>query len=85
MKPVETYTSPFCGICRAAKSLLKQKSASYQGPDVTKRQTARQEMTPPANDCHTVRQINVGKALSGGLNDIYALDRSGKLGRLLAF
>jgi len=29
MAKVEIYTSPFCGYCRAAKNLLKQKGVAF--------------------------------------------------------
>lgn len=35
MKSVEIYTTPTCGYCQAAKSLLRRKGVSYTETDVS--------------------------------------------------
>ena len=77
MKPVEIYTSPLCGFCHAAKRLLTQKGVSFQEIDVW----ADPERKPGGR---TVPQIFVGDTHVGGCDDLYALDRAGKLDALLA-
>lgn len=84
MQPVEIYTSPFCGFCSAAKRLLTQKGVSFVEIDVSGRPDARQEMMTRAHGRHTVPQIFVGETHVGGCDDLYALERSGKLDPLLA-
>ena len=34
MKPVTLYTTPFCGYCRAAKRLLRDKGIGFEEIDV---------------------------------------------------
>jgi len=84
MRPVEIYTSPFCGYCHAAKRLLDQKGVSYSEIDVGTRPALRQEMMTRARGRHTVPQIFIGETHVGGCDELYALDRSGKLDPLLA-
>jgi glutaredoxin 3 len=84
MQPVEIYTTPFCGYCHAAKRLLTQKGVSFTEVDVSGDPAARAAMTRRANGRRTVPQIFVGPTHVGGCDDLYALDRAGKLDPLLA-
>jgi glutaredoxin 3 len=84
MKPVEIYTSPTCGYCHAAKRLLTQKGVSFTEYDVSRDPELRQKMTQRAHGGYTVPQIFVGGTHVGGCDDLYALDRAGKLDPLLA-
>lgn len=83
MKPVEIYTSPLCGFCHAAKRLLDQKSVEYAEIDVRADPSRKPEMMQRANGRHTVPQIFVGEVHVGGCDDLYALERAGKLDALL--
>lgn len=84
MKNVEIYTSPLCGFCHAAKRLLSQKSVSFTEIDVTRQPEKRQEMMQRANGRHTVPQIFIDGTHVGGCDDLYALERAGKLDPMLA-
>ena len=84
MKPVEIYTSPTCGFCHAAKRLLTSKGVTFSEIDVSRDPARRREMMQRANGRHTVPQIFVGDMHVGGCDDLYALERSGKLSALLA-
>lgn len=84
MKPVEIYTSPLCGYCHAAKRLLSQKGVSFSEIDVLAEPARRAEMTQRANGGRTVPQIFIGQIHVGGCDDLFALDRAGKLDALLA-
>ena len=84
MKAVEIYTSPLCGFCHAAKRLLDQKGVSYAESDVMAQPDRKAEMIERANGGRTVPQIFVGETHVGGCDDLYALERSGKLDPLLA-
>lgn len=84
MKTVEIYTSSLCGFCHAAKRLLSQKGVSFAEIDVGRDPARRQEMMQRANGRHTVPQIFIGDTHVGGCDDLYALERSGKLDPLLA-
>jgi len=84
MKPIEIYTSPLCGFCHAAKRLLKQKGVEFLEIDVFRNPDRKPEMIQRANGGRTVPQIFVGDTHVGGCDELYALDRAGKLDALLA-
>lgn len=84
MKDVEIYTSPLCGFCHAAKRLLKSKGVTFQEIDVWKNPDRKPEMIQRANGGRTVPQIFIGDVHVGGCDDLYALERDGKLDALLA-
>lgn len=84
MKPVEIYTSPLCGFCHAAKRLLNEKGVEYSEVDVLKNPDRKPEMIQRAKGGRTVPQIFVGDMHVGGCDDLYALERAGKLDMLLA-
>lgn len=84
MQPVTIYTSQLCGYCHAAKRLLNSKDVSYDEIDVMINPDKRQEMMQRAHGRHTVPQIFIGDTHVGGFDDLYALDREGKLDPLLA-
>lgn len=84
MKPVEIYTSPLCGFCHAAKRLLTDKGVSFSEIDLSREPGRRSEMMTRANGRHTVPQIFVGGTHVGGCDDLYALERAGKLDPMLA-
>lgn len=84
MKPVEIYTTPLCGYCHAAKRLLAQKGVAFTEIDVSRDADLRAMMTQRSGGGRTVPQIFVGATHVGGCDDLYALDRAGKLDPLLA-
>ena len=84
MQPVTIYTSQLCGYCHAAKRLLNSKDVSYDEIDVMMNPDKRQEMMQRAHGRHTVPQIFIGDTHVGGFDDLYALDREGKIDPLLA-
>jgi len=84
MKMVEIYTSPLCGFCHAAKRLLNQKGVNFSEIDVLAQPDRKAEMVQRANGGRTVPQIFVGETHVGGCDDLYALERAGKLDSLLA-
>lgn len=84
MPPVEIYTTPWCGYCRAAKALLARKGISYTEIDVGDDPDRRAEMIARAGGRYTVPQIFIGTTHVGGSDDLHALERAGKLDPLLA-
>ncbi|MGF1659102.1 MAG: glutaredoxin 3 [Rubrimonas sp.] len=84
MKRVEIYTTPICGYCAAAKRLLTQKGAAFEEIDVMRDPARRAEMTKRSHGGRTVPQIFIAGAPIGGCDELYALDRAGKLDGLLA-
>lgn len=84
MRPVEIYTSPLCGFCHAAKRLLGRKGVNFAEIDIFVQPDRKSEMIRRAGGGRTVPQIFVGGQHIGGCDDLYALDRAGKLDALLA-
>lgn len=84
MQPVEIYTSPLCGFCHAAKRLLNRKGVSYSEVDVLANAARKPEMIQRAGGKRTVPQIFIGSTHVGGCDELYALERAGKLDALLA-
>ncbi len=83
MKPVEIYTSPMCGFCHAAKRLLTHKGVQFSEVDIWAEPGRKAEMMQRAGGRHTVPQIFVGKTHVGGCDELYGLERTGKLDPLL--
>ncbi|MBM3522756.1 MAG: glutaredoxin 3 [Alphaproteobacteria bacterium] len=80
---VEIYSSPFCGYCARAKSLLSKKSVDYIDYDVLADSSLRDVMVERAGGRTSVPQIFIDGRHVGGCDDIHALDAAGKLDRLL--
>jgi glutaredoxin 3 len=81
---IEIYTRPGCGYCSAARSLLTRKKAAFTEYDVARDSNYRQEMYDRAGAGSTFPQIFIGEMHVGGCDELYALDRAGKLDALLA-
>ena len=83
MKQVEIYTTRFCGFCIAAKRLLAKKNVTYSEIDVGSQPQLRDEMMQRSGGGRTVPQIFIGGRHVGGCDELYELERSGKLNSLL--
>ena len=81
---IEIYTRPGCGYCSAAKSLLTRKNVAFTEFDVALDPTLRQRMWDRAGAGSTFPQIFIGQIHVGGCDELYALDRAGKLDTLLS-
>jgi glutaredoxin 3 len=83
MKPVRMYTTPICPYCVRAKSLLKRKGVEVEEVDVLMDMAAREEMEAKSGGARSVPQIFIGDTHVGGCDELYALEREGKLDPLL--
>jgi glutaredoxin 3 len=83
MAKVEIYTTPTCPYCVAAKALLNRKGVPFEETDVARDPDLRVAMTQRAGGRRTVPQIFIDGQHVGGCDDIHALERDGKLDRLL--
>jgi glutaredoxin 3 len=83
VKKIELYSTQTCGFCRAAKSLLDDKGISYEEIDISSDPELRGKMVTKANGRRTVPQIFINDAHLGGFSDLYALQQSGTLDKLL--
>lgn len=83
MPPVTIYTKAFCPFCVRAMRLLKSKGVKPEeigaGFDAKKRA----EMLARSNGAATYPQIFIGETHVGGCDELYALERAGKLDALL--
>jgi len=84
MKQVRLYTTPICPYCVRAKSLLKKKGADFEEVDVFMDMQAREEMEKLTGGARSVPQIFIGDTHVGGCDELYALEKEGKLDPLLA-
>ena len=84
MQPITIYTTAWCPFCTRAKALLRQKSATFEEIDVDAVAGARAEMMGRAGGRTSVPQIFVGDRHVGGCDDLYAMERAGRLDPLLA-
>ncbi|HXB51441.1 MAG TPA: glutaredoxin 3 [Rhizomicrobium sp.] len=84
MKPVRIYTTPICPYCARAKSLLKKKGAEVDEVDVFMDEAAREEMEAKSGGARSVPQIFIGDTHVGGCDELYALEKDGKLDPLLS-
>ncbi len=83
MAEVIVYATKFCPYCVSAKKLLRKKGVKFKEIDVTFNPGLREEMTRRANGRHTVPQIFINGRHIGGCDDLYALDKAGRLDPLL--
>jgi len=80
---IEIYTRPGCGYCSAAKSLLTRKNAAFTELNVVTDPALRQQMWDRAGAGSTFPQIFIGETHVGGCDELYALDREGRLDSML--
>ena len=83
MQTVEIYSSSTCGYCFAAKRLLADKGKSFEEFNVQMDSDRRSEMIQRSGGLSTVPQIFIGAQHIGGCDELYALERLGKLDALL--
>ena len=83
MAQVEIYWRPMCGFCAAAKRLLDKKGVDYAEYNIWEEDGRQAEMLQRSNGKRTVPQIFINKKHIGGCDDIMALEKSGKLNKLL--
>ncbi len=79
---VTVYVSDWCPYCQRAKALLTQKNVDFSEINVEDDAKLREEMIARSNR-RTVPQIFIGDTHVGGCDDLFELDRSGQLDRLL--
>lgn len=84
MPKVVIYTTPFCSYCLMAKRLLAKKGVAFEEIDVSGDFALRDELVTRSGGRMTVPQIWIGETHVGGSDDLYALEREGKLDPLLA-
>ena len=76
------YSSSHCPYCVRAKELLTRKGVSFTEILIDKDEKKREEMIAKTKR-YTVPQIFINEQHIGGFDELYALEKSGKLKELL--
>jgi glutaredoxin 3 len=82
MAEIIIYSTLTCPYCVRAKSLLDAKQVTYHEIMIDNDPALREEMIAKSGR-RTVPQIFINGEAVGGFDDLYALDKSGKLDELL--
>ena len=78
MSQVVIYTSNTCPYCITAKQLLTRKNQPFTEINIEQNSALADEMIQKSNR-RTVPQIFIHDTHIGGFDDLYALERAGKL------
>lgn len=84
MARVEIYVKTTCPYCVRAARLLESKGASFDVHNVDIGGPKKEEMVQRARGRTTVPQIFIDDRHIGGCDDLFALERQGKLDPLLS-
>jgi len=76
------YSTGWCPYCDRARELLTKKGVEFKEIDVDQDGKLREEMSARSGR-RTVPQIFIGTKHIGGCEDLFALDASGELDRLI--
>ena len=80
---VKVYVTNYCGYCRAAKQLLRERGIAFQEIDCTDDAATRKWLLETTHQ-RTVPQIFINDVPVGGFSELSALDRAGKLKAIMA-
>ena len=78
------YSTGWCPYCERARALLERKGLPFREIKVDEDPTERQAMLARSGGRRTVPQIFIGEHHVGGFDELYALDRAGRLDELVA-
>lgn len=76
------YSTGWCGYCARARALFARKGIAFRDIDVESDAELRQEMLARSGQ-RSVPQIFIGSRHIGGSEELFALERSGELEKLL--
>jgi glutaredoxin 3 len=79
---VTLYVSDWCPYCQRAKGLLSGKNVAFNEINVEDQPKYREEMIARSGQ-RSVPQIFIGDRHVGGCDELFELDRSGKLDPLI--
>ncbi len=83
MQKVTIYTTEPCAYCVTAKALLSRRGVGYEEINLAKDPDGRAELSQRTG-MTTFPQIVIAGETLGGLNELVAADREGRLKSLLA-
>ncbi len=84
MSQILMYSTGVCPYCQRAEALLKARGVAHIDKVRIDLEPARRDEMIARTGRRTVPQIFIGETHVGGFDDLAALDREGKLTRLLA-
>jgi glutaredoxin 3 len=79
---ITVYVAEWCGYCRRAKALLTGKNLAFTEINVDDDVKFREEMVARSGR-RTLPQIFIGDKHVGGCDDLFELENSGELDRLI--
>jgi glutaredoxin 3 len=79
---IVVYVTGWCPYCQRARGLLAKKGLAFTEVDVEEDGRLREEMIARSGR-RTVPQVFIGEKYVGGCDDLFALDGSGELDRLI--
>lgn len=82
MKKITIYTTNVCPYCIRAKALLDRKGYTYEEINAEDEEI-RNDMIKKAGGRRSVPQIFIGDTHVGGSDDLYELDKQGKLDEMV--
>jgi glutaredoxin 3 len=82
MSKIIIYSKEVCPYCVRAKALLQKKGVAFEEIKITDDKT-KQEMIEKSGGRMSVPQIFINEKHIGGCDDLYALDKSGELDKIL--
>jgi glutaredoxin 3 len=83
MPTITMYVTGWCPYCQRAGGLLTKKNLAFNQINVDDDASFREEMVARSGR-RTVPQIFIGDKHIGGCDDLFALDGSGELDRLVS-
>ena len=83
MNKITIYLTQTCGFCNTAKRLLEKRGISYEEIDISSDLEGKGEMMRKSNGMRTVPQIFLDNKYVGGFSELYTLQQTGKLEKLL--
>ena len=76
------YSTGWCPYCVRARALLERKGLTFREIKLDENPADRDAMLARSGGRRTVPQIFIGDHHVGGFDDLYALDKAGKLDEL---
>jgi glutaredoxin 3 len=81
---IVVYSTGWCPYCERARALLARKGLAFREVKIDENPAERDAMLARTGGRRTVPQIFVGDHHVGGYDDLYALEKAGKLDALVA-
>ena len=78
------YSTGWCPYCVRARALLERKGLAFREIKIDEDPAERDAMLARSGGRRTVPQSFVGDHHVGGFDDLYALDKAGKLDELIS-